>query len=98
MHKYHTLYLLLQGGSSKDIPWGRLKEIHLNYTTMNACSEDVTASKAPSPPSMSMLVLIYYLYFTQGGSSKEILVLVITTVMCTTYCNALGKGTTELTS
>jgi len=70
IHNYSTLYTLLQEGSSKGIPWGRLKEIHLHYTTMNACSEDVTASKAPPPFSMSILAFIYYLYFTQGPSSK----------------------------
>src|SRR6266699_7029858 len=66
VHKHYTLYPLLQEGSSKGIPLGRLKEFCLNYTTMNTCSEDVTASKAPPPLSMNILLLIYYLYFTQG--------------------------------
>jgi hypothetical protein len=69
MNTYHTSYPLLQGGSSQGIPWGRLKEIHLHYIIMNACSKDVTVSKVPSPLSMSILVLIYYLYFTQEASS-----------------------------
>ena len=94
---YYTLYPLLQGGSSRGIPWRRLKEIHFNYTTMNACSEDVTASNVPSPLLMNILMLIYYLYFTQEASSKEILVLVITTVMYTEHCHAPGQGTIELT-
>ena len=97
MYTYYTLYPLLQGGSSRGVPWRRLKEIHFNYTTMNACSEDVTASNVPCPLSMNILMLIYYLYFTQGASSKEILVLVITTVMCTAHCCAPGQGTIELT-
>ncbi len=71
VHKHYTLYPLLQGGSSKGIPWGRLKEFRLNYTTMNTCSEDVTASKAPPPLSMNILLLIYYLYFTQGASTVD---------------------------
>jgi len=70
VHKYYILYPLLQGDSSKGIPWGRLKEIHLNYTTINTCSEDVTASKAPPSLSMHILLLIYDLYFTQGASSE----------------------------
>jgi hypothetical protein len=60
------IYTLPQGGPSKGILWGRLKEIHLNYTTMNACSEDVTASKAPYPLSMNILVLIYHLILLRG--------------------------------
>ena len=54
------------------------------------------AYKAPSPLSVNTLVPICYLYFTQGASRKYILMLVITTVMCTTHCNALGQGTIEL--
>jgi hypothetical protein len=37
---------------------GTLKGIHLTYTTINTCSEDVTASKEPSPLSVNILVLI----------------------------------------
>jgi hypothetical protein len=47
MHKYHTPQSLILGGSSKGVPWGRLKKIHLHYTTINACSEDVTTCNAP---------------------------------------------------
>jgi hypothetical protein len=73
MNTYHTFYPLLQGGSSKGIPWGRLKEIYLHYyTTMiqNASSKDVTAPNVPFLLSMSILVLIYYLCFAQGPSSR----------------------------
>ena len=58
------------GGPSKGMLWGRLKEIYLHYTTINACSEDVTASNSPPPLLMNILVLIYHLYFTQGASSQ----------------------------
>ena len=68
MYAHYFIYTLLQGGSSEDISWGKLKEIHLNYTTI-AWSEDITASKAPSPLSINILVLMNYLYFTQGASS-----------------------------
>jgi hypothetical protein len=56
---YTCLYIhtLPQGGSSKAVLWGGLKEIHLNYTTIKACSEDATASKAPYPVLMNILVL-----------------------------------------
>ena len=58
------MHTLPNGGSSKAVLWGRLKEIHLNYTTVKACSEDDTASKSPYPVSMNILVFIYYFYFT----------------------------------
>jgi len=70
MYKYHNIHSLLLGGPSKGILWGRLKEIYLHYTTINACSEDVAASNSPPLLSMSILVLIYYLYFTQVASGQ----------------------------
>jgi len=70
IHRHYNLQPLIFGGSSKGIPWGRLKEIHLHYTTINACSEDVTIYKASSPLSLSILMPIYYFYFAQGASSK----------------------------
>jgi len=33
-----------------------MKKIYLNYTTMNACSEDVTAWRTSPPFSVSILV------------------------------------------
>ena len=57
---YTCLYIhtLLQGGSSEAVLWGGWKEIYLNYTTLKTCSEDATASKAPYPVSVNILVLI----------------------------------------
>ena len=49
---------------------GGLKKIHLSYTTMPASPEGLTAHKGPLPLSLSILVLIYCLYFTQEPSSK----------------------------
>ena len=93
MHKYHTLYPLLQEGSSKGIPLRRLKEIH----SYKCIFWDVTIHKGPFPVSISILLLICYLYFTQGPFSEEMLVLVITTFICPAHCSALGKGTIALT-
>ena len=98
MYTCLSIHTLPNGGFSKAVLWGRLKKIHVNYTTVKACSGDATASKAPYPVSMSILVFIYYFYFTWGALSKEILVLVITTVMCRACCNTMEQGTTDLTS
>jgi len=54
----------------KVYPRGGLKEIHLSYTTITASPEGATADKASLPLSMTILVLIYCIYFTQECPSE----------------------------
>ena len=82
----------------KVYPRGSLKEIHLSYNTMTASPEGPTAHKEPLPLSVTILVLIYCLYFTQECPSEQVLVLAIITMICIAHCNTLGQETMELTS
>ena len=54
----------------KVYPRGGLKEIHLSYTTMTASPEGATAHKAPLPLLVTILLLIYCLYFIQECPSE----------------------------